>query len=320
MRLRKHDLGTYVCCVAVGLTVAGSARCANVGLWLFDEGTDIYAFDEGGNPDMDMTLRPDTNNAPTWVIDTPFSYPGNYALEFDGIDDLVRPGFAGSTNTWFQPDEDFTVEAWIKTSSSGGYRVVAGARIDQGYYLGLTSSDEAFFFMRDDSGDSAAVGPVVTDGQWHHLAGVYDAIAGMTLYVDGQPVGGDGPRTGTINYAGQYWVVGSLSLQAVYYFPGIIDEVRLVDRALTAEEVSYSSENSLGAEIETESYDVVDLPDVVIMGFEGRQGILYRLGSASQLAPPNWGLLPFTVVGSDKPLFMYDQAGSTTASYRIEVE
>ena len=222
--------------------VAGPALNADVGLWLFDEGADVTAFDQGGDADMDMTLR----NGATWTTDTPFIYPGNHALLLDGVNDYARPGFTGSQKTWLQSNQDFSVEAHIKTSTlTGTYQFIAGARIDHGYYLGLTPVGEAFFFVRDSSGDSATVGPVMTDGAWHHLAGVYDATLGMTLYVDGSPVDTDVARTGTTSYAGQYWAVGSRSLVADQWVSGAIDEVRLVDRALSPAEVLFDSQNSL---------------------------------------------------------------------------
>ena len=66
--------------------VAGPALNADVGLWLFDEGADVTAFDQGGDADMDMTLR----NGATWTTDTPFIYPGNHALLLDGVNDTRR--------------------------------------------------------------------------------------------------------------------------------------------------------------------------------------------------------------------------------------
>jgi hypothetical protein len=80
-----------------------------------------------------------------------------------------------------------------------------------------------------------ATGPRLDDGVWHHLAASYDGTT-ATVYVDGQPVG-----LGAAASAGSTTVsrlrIGDLAFPG-YYFKGVIDEVRLYDRALSAADIT----------------------------------------------------------------------------------
>ncbi len=68
---------------------------------------------------------------------------------------------------------------------------------------------------------------------WHHIAGTYNGTS-LSLYVDGN-------RTTTVNASGSITINSApLSIGSVLnsYFNGTIDEVRIYDRALSAEKIS----------------------------------------------------------------------------------
>jgi hypothetical protein len=87
--------------------------------------------------------------------------------------------------------------------------------------------------------DSKAVPP----GQWHHPVGVVDHDAGTTLlYVDGKLMKKRSWPAGKIsrNYGKEPWRIGHASPGAAKFaWPakGAIDDVRIYDRALSADEV-----------------------------------------------------------------------------------
>ncbi len=76
---------------------------------------------------------------------------------------------------------------------------------------------------------------VVNDGQWHHVAATYDR-AGVKIYVDGQ-------RDSSINATGSLSLKGSLVIGALSdfsykrFFTGNLAEVRIWNKARTAEEI-----------------------------------------------------------------------------------
>ena len=79
----------------------------------------------------------------------------------------------------------------------------------------------------------------VNDGLWHHVAGVYDGLA-MYLYVDGT-LDVSQPSTGTIAQNNIPLAIGDNNEPPSgfsYFFNGLLDEVSLYNRALSADEIA----------------------------------------------------------------------------------
>jgi subtilase family serine protease len=75
----------------------------------------------------------------------------------------------------------------------------------------------------------------INDGQWHHVAGVYDG-AEMYIYVDGT-LDVSQPATGTIAQNSYPVCLGQNAEAINSSFNGLVDEVSLYNRALTAAEI-----------------------------------------------------------------------------------
>ncbi len=75
---------------------------------------------------------------------------------------------------------------------------------------------------------------VITDGQWHRIGLVYDRDGLCRhLYVDGTEVAKDiDGVAGMHSVGGLYFGVGK-TLDASSFFWGLIDDVRIYDRAIT---------------------------------------------------------------------------------------
>ena len=76
----------------------------------------------------------------------------------------------------------------------------------------------------------------IADGAWHHVVGVYDGNQ-ILLYVDGvldasKNVGSMNIDTWRALRIGENWELGNS------FFGGTLDEVRIYDRALTADDVA----------------------------------------------------------------------------------
>ena len=87
--------------------------------------------------------------------------------------------------------------------------------------------------------DPLASESVITDGQWHHVGLVYD-FDGLHrhLYVDGAEVANDSDVVGGVgSNGGLYFGVGP-ALQTGTFWSGLIDDVRIYDEVLSAEEVA----------------------------------------------------------------------------------
>ena len=125
---------------------------------------------------------------------------------------------------------DFTVAFWMKTQQP------TQAILQGSFDLWLAEGQPRIDF--GGWGTSAAKGPRLDDGQWHHLAFVWDQSGGkraMHLYLDGQLAAtGPGPANGGTD---QLSLGVSNHLQG-QPFLGSFDEIRIYQRTLAAEEIA----------------------------------------------------------------------------------
>ncbi len=164
------------------------------------------------------------------------------AFSFDGVDAYIlvpdSPGLAFPSA--------FTIETWVKTSGTPDYSGVVEKVFESelgGNNTGFSLSFHYGGLMRCDIGNgsggySTALNPaVVTDGLWHHVAAVFTAISSTaTLYVDGVA----GPATSISGFApstSQPLYIGRDPAYTTRFFQGLLDEISIYNRALTATEI-----------------------------------------------------------------------------------
>ena len=85
----------------------------------------------------------------------------------------------------------------------------------------------------------------VNDGNWHHVAGVYDGTE-LALYLDGSRVDSKSLH-GPINADWRRVLIGENGQAPNRFWNGLISDVRLYHRALTAEEIGVLAEVKLPA-------------------------------------------------------------------------
>ncbi|MDB5103398.1 MAG: hypothetical protein JWP91_1087 [Fibrobacteres bacterium] len=140
-------------------------------------------------------------------------------------------------------DEDFTVTAWIRIASpkarAGSARHIADSRTGyapNGYSLGLAADGGAeFLFQAIGEKDPARIagGSDLDDGAWHLLA-AGRAGARFFLFADGALLGETTGPTAAITKDNPLYFGGHEGKSD--FFPGLIDDVRLYSRGLTADE------------------------------------------------------------------------------------
>ena len=72
-------------------------------------------------------------------------------------------------------------------------------------------------------------------GDWQHIVGVRDAVGNLYIYVDGVLQTDTGLKSGAIDSSGKLYL--GCDLGQNYKFDGIIDDVRIYNRALLETEV-----------------------------------------------------------------------------------
>jgi hypothetical protein len=225
------------------LTQAPSVDGDTVALWHFDESVGTTAYDCSGNGN-DGTINGAKWAGPTWV-DGKF---GN-ALSFDGVDDYVEVGDDVSLNPL-----EITIEAWIKPSSWPTTNAVAlvtkRTKYGDGYFLFYYegSTQTINFDWGGSSGSNRwNTGYAPPLNTWTHLAVTRDS-AGRALYVDGDLYAST-PYAGAPASTGAPLRIGCDSragYEGHYPFHGMIDEVRIWNEALTADQITLSYSGSVG--------------------------------------------------------------------------
>jgi len=204
-----------------------------VALWHFGEGTGQILSDATlvNNGTLGSTSGSDVND-PTWVADeTGYSLTFNKA---DGTNDYVI------INPYIDGMPQLTVEAWIKfdmtpseTRKLTGTSLVTIMHSSSIWFFGNAYYD-SFSFMVYNGINSAwpGTGGLIKKDVWYHVVGVYDG-SWVRIYVNGIPHGWSSPLTGNVFDSDEPLKIG------YYYntFNGTIDEARILNRALTPEEI-----------------------------------------------------------------------------------
>ncbi len=171
------------------------------------------------------------------------------ALEFDGTDDFVEVPLVDSIA--FSAGDSLTVQAWVKTDDQppqndgivGNYRPGTDAL----WLLSISGDDPVTrgkmgFSVRDKGrANSASVRSpnFLNDDKWHVLAGVRDQkTKKLRFYVDGELINEVDDKTLDINSGQSIWVGEHLNR----FYKGLIDEVKVWNRPLTAKELEQSGQ------------------------------------------------------------------------------
>lgn len=157
-------------------------------------------------------------------------------------------GFDGSTYIELAASDDFsfvsnyTLAAWIKVADNDGYRGIISkvndAETKQWFLTQWEFAAANGWEVPSKSGGCS--GGVVEAGDWYHVVGVIDADGKSRVYVNGATacIGNPAPIPGTddtrVNigrWGGSYAGNGS------FYFKGVMDDVRVYNRALSQADV-----------------------------------------------------------------------------------
>lgn len=202
--------------------------------WPLDESQGLWAYDNTSNARDGQLV-----NGPVWSLAGGKDYG---ALEFDGFDDYISvPGYYGIAGS-----DARTVMAWIKTPGtletmnivSWGEHGVAGRRfkffITSAGVLSLTTGGQPV----------SPVGTInVANDQWHHIAvsvpgGEMATLENAKLYVDGVENSVTIESSNLIETGSVMEVsIGVYNLLSGY-FKGMIDDVRIYETELSAEQIA----------------------------------------------------------------------------------
>ncbi|MBI4712536.1 MAG: LamG domain-containing protein [Planctomycetes bacterium] len=205
-----------------------------MGYWPLGEGTGTTTYDRSGN-NNNGTLT----NGPIWTT-------GRYgnACSFDGTDDSV---IVPDSALWNIATGDFTIELWVKHNNLPDI---------QQNYISQAISNDYYWFLRKErpadgnivsfvykNGDNTAAkridvnGSAITDLNWHYVVATKNGT-NWYLYLDGVQVGSASGSPLAGDFAHTLEIGRYTDLAPTQVMNGLIDNVRIYNRALTAAEVA----------------------------------------------------------------------------------
>jgi hypothetical protein len=155
---------------------------------------------------------------------------------FDGVDDFVS---LGNDNFGMDSTNEFTITLWVKYEETPDNfdTLISKAQYVRPFTIGWQLG---FFYttMRtaDDTYTMWGQSGSFTVGEWHHIAFTY-ADGTQTLYVNGTVDVTDSDPTGNLVLTGEETTIGVNCFDCSYWTKGLIDEVKIYNRALTRDEI-----------------------------------------------------------------------------------
>ncbi len=226
--MRKLLLYSLMTLFAMFLVAQGALATISEGLVLylpFDEGTGTIAKDLSGMGNNG------TIHGAKWVKDGKI----NTALSFGGSDYVEIPHSDSLSIT-----DAITVMAWtnMRPGASGEMAIVSKGRWaanDLPYELTETPGGVIFWQFYDNEGRDSCSPSAPPVGEWHHIAGTYDGKI-FKAYIDGE-LAKEWEYAGKMPENTAPVTIGKRSKADECFFNGIIDEVAIFNRALSAEEI-----------------------------------------------------------------------------------
>jgi Concanavalin A-like lectin/glucanases superfamily/Cadherin-like len=202
-----------------------------VAAWGFEEASGNTVRDTSGNK-LNGTI-----SGAAWTAAGKY---GN-ALSFNGTSALVTVPDANALDL----TTGMTLEAWVHPSAvSNTWRDVIYKGLQDIYYLDATSTYGPPAVGGTWISGNPLVGTTTLPvNAWSHLAASYDGAA-LRLYVNGVQVASRA-QTGSIATSNQALSIGGDEFYGAY-FAGLIDEVRIYNRALTQNEIQTDMNTAIG--------------------------------------------------------------------------
>jgi len=224
---------TCLVAFALVLTMVQSGMGADttsnlVGWWRFNDGSGTVAIDSSGN-----NLHGELVNDPVWVTGVQGT-----ALQFIAGNHVAVPGYEGILGT-----QSRTSTAWVNVNKTSASIITWGPSGSGTKWIMRTHNGPATLRLECGRGNTYGTTDLV-DGEWHHVAVVLiddgsPDVSELLLYVDGKldPIMAGGTPNQMDTASGVEFRIAYDLNNTGRDYDGMIDDVRIYDRALTADDI-----------------------------------------------------------------------------------
>lgn len=249
--------------------LAGSLRYNSsgnslVGYWKLDEASGTSAADSSGNSNTGTLHNMEGADWVAGKIGSALNFSGDGTTEYVSIADSASLDIPGPV----------TLCAWVNATSftsSGEEDVILGkssAAVSAQYYLSTddspsTSAKRIVFGWTNTAGsvtESYVSTNTISSGAWHHVCGVRVNNNDVDLYINGvsQTVnvfqgGNVTPSTATAPIT-----LGRAGAVSALYWNGVIDDARVYNRDLSAQEIDYLYQCGLAGNCSSKAIEFCD--------------------------------------------------------------
>lgn len=201
-----------------------------VGFWSLSEGAGSTAYDDSGNGD-NGTWSGTASGASGYYSPGKI---GPWAGAFDGTSTYIDLGNAPMIN----PVSAITLSGWENNSSGSGYEPIVYKHPGNnlfGYALWVVVGSFYRFDIGDGIGGKTLAGGGIPAAGWHYVVGTFNGSQ-LSLYIDGT-LEATATYIGAIATTANSLYIAQNNNNASQVFGGLIDDVRVYDRALTAPQI-----------------------------------------------------------------------------------
>ena len=232
----RDGAGNTTTSSGVSVTVQNTASPGLVGAWAFDEGSGTTVADQSGKGNNGSVANG------IWVTGGKF----NSALSFNGSNTLVTVPDSATLDL----TAGMTVEAWVRPSIGGGWRTAVVKEQPGNLVYGIyanTNINRPRQRCSSAARHASSTAPApCRSAVWSHLAATYDGTT-LRLYVNGTQVS-QLAQSGPIATSNSPVRIGGNSVWGEH-FNGLIDEVRIYNRGLSATEIQGDMNRSVTPDI-----------------------------------------------------------------------
>jgi hypothetical protein len=202
-----------------------------------------YAFENNVNDLSGNGLNGTIHGAPSYVAGL-VKY--GKAMSFRATNAGAAGDYVDCGANWrFNLTDAMTVGAWVNIRSiPDQYRGIV-TKGDSAWRLATKEATRGFEFAFTGAGRSWQAAYSATQvglNEWHYVCGTYSKMVGACIYIDGQLDGTNSDKDGIDVDWFSVWIGANSENTGSWpgrYFDGMIDEVRIYDRALSPKEVVF---------------------------------------------------------------------------------